>query len=155
MSDTVATVVPSAASSREQLRSVQQYAARLQAAFVQALTEADVRAIAAKLIEQARDGDRTSARLVLKYGFCQLLTHGKPDWHLGTEAANATKVVKPASPAAAAPTAEQVMAAIHAKVREQQALEAEILGKNRAGVVPGAPPAGGAGRGHPPAAQGR
>jgi hypothetical protein len=43
------------------------HVARLQAAFTRELTEDDLRAIARKLTEQAREGDRSSARLVLKY----------------------------------------------------------------------------------------
>jgi hypothetical protein len=58
--------------------------ARLQAAFTQELTVDDVRAIARKLTEQAREGDRTSARLVLKYG-------------LGTALADAKHPAKPAA----------------------------------------------------------
>lgn len=137
----------------ERTRTVQQHAARLQAAFIHALTEDDLRAIAAKLIEQARDGDKTSARLVLKYGFGRLMTQTESDYHPATETARAPKAAAMTAPVAAAPTAEQVMAAIHLKMQEQQALKADILGMRdaggppRPGAAPGkAPPAGGARR---------
>ena len=145
----------------ERPRSVKQQSTRLQAAFVHTLTEADVEAIARKLIEQARDGDNTSARLVLKYGFGQLMSHFETDWAIEREAKEAAKAARSPAPAAA-PTAEQVMAAIHDRMREQQALEADILSmgqggsglKPGGGKVPGAPAAG-AGKAAPPGGVGR
>src|SRR5262249_55472657 len=59
---------------------------RRQAAFPLELPVDDVRAIARKLAEQAREGARTSARLVLKYG-------------LGTALAEAKRPPKPAQDA--------------------------------------------------------
>jgi hypothetical protein len=143
----------------ERPRTVKQQSARLQAAFIHAVTENDVEAIARKLIEQARNGDNTSARLVLKYGFGELLSHMATDGSLEREAKEAANA--PRSPAAAppsAPTAEQVMAAIHDRMREQQALEADILSmgskKPGGGKGPGAPAAG-AGKAAPAAGAGR
>jgi hypothetical protein len=147
----------------ERPRTVKQQSARLQATFIHTLTEDDVEAIARKLIEQARNGDNTSARLVLKHGFGQLMSHFETDWALEREAKEAAKA--PRSPSVApptAPTAEQVMAAIHDKMRAQQALEADILSmglggggkKPGGGKVAGAPVAG-PGKGAPAAGAGR
>ena len=115
----------------ERPRTVKQHAARLQAAFVHTLTEADVGAIARKLIEQAREGDATSARLVLKYGLGEQMGHFATDWALESEAEAEAR-------AAAAPTNEQVMGALHMKMQEQQALEADILRVGGAGPRPAA-----------------
>jgi hypothetical protein len=79
--------------------------ARLQAAFTMELTVDDVRAIARKLTEQAREGDRTSARLVLKYG-------------LGTALAEAKRPPKPAQDADFVATAQRIL-------KEMDLLEAE------------------------------
>jgi hypothetical protein len=113
----------------ERPRTVKAHAARLQAAFMRTVTEADVAAIAHKLIEQAREGDATSARLVLKYGLGEQMGHLATDWTLENEA-------KAEARAAAAPTNEQVMAALNMKMQEQQALEADILRMGGAGPRP-------------------
>lgn len=81
--------------------------ARLQAAFTHELTVDDVRAIARKLTEQAREGDRTSARLVLKYG-------------LGTAFADAKRPAKPAR----APDSD-FLATAQGILKEMDRLEAE------------------------------
>lgn len=41
--------------------------AKLRSAMLQAITESDVKAIVAKLVDQARDGDLKSATLILSY----------------------------------------------------------------------------------------
>jgi hypothetical protein len=170
MSDTVMAVEavehPSATQPRgergqwgERPRTLKQQSARLQAAFVHTLTEADVEAIARKLIEQARGGDNTSARLVLKHGLGQMQSPMATDWTLQEEAKAAARTPRPATPPAE-PTAEQVMATIRAKVQEQEALQADILRMGGAAPKPGAerrPNAApvGPGQGKPPGSAGR
>ena len=77
------------------------HTARLQAAFAQALTEDDIRAIARKLVDQAREGDRTSARLVLKYGLATAVPAApkrniaaKPDYSSVSFVADTAKVLR-------------------------------------------------------------
>jgi hypothetical protein len=106
-------------------RSIEEHAARLQAAFVRALTEDDVVTMARKLIEQAREGDTTSARLVLKYG----LEHVK--FYAATDQA-----LQSAARQAAQPPPDQMLAIIRKRMQEQEALEAEIRGVGRVGTPP-------------------
>ena len=137
MSDSVATAL-------EMKRNMEQHAARLQAAFMQALREEDMAAIARKLIEQAREGDRTSARLVLKYG----LSHFKVGSRTGgLSGYDASKPAGRASAPSAAPTAEQLRATLQLKAEAQQALHDEIVGRSPPRPGPatgrGMPPGGG------------
>jgi hypothetical protein len=100
--------------------------ARLQAAFVQALTEDDIRTIARKLIEQARDGDQTSARLVLKYSLGAALAAGEP---------------KAAAKPSVRPDADQAAFVANAAklLRELDAEEAEARRQAAAAARPGGP----------------
>ena len=129
-------------------RTVKQQAARSQAAFIDTLTEDDVKTIARKLIEQARNGDNTSARLVLKYGFGELLSHMATDGALESEAKEAARAPRSSPP----PTAEEVMAAVRMRMQEQQALEADILRMGGGGKPAAGVPASG---GNPPRSAGR
>jgi hypothetical protein len=97
-------------------RSMEEHAARLQAAFVTALSEDDLRTIARTLIDQARDGDTTSARLVLKYG----LDHVK--------FAATDQTLQAAARRAVQPPPDQMMAILRQRMQEQEALEREIRG---------------------------
>jgi hypothetical protein len=120
-------------------RNVEQHAARLQAAFQLALREEDLAAIARKLMEQAREGDTTSARLVLKYGLSQVLAFSLTD---GLPRGTANRTPRNVT----LPTPEQLRATIQQKAQEQQALQDEILGRNpgRPGDFQGMrPPPGG------------
>jgi hypothetical protein len=103
--------------------------ARLQAAFMQALTEDDIRTIARKLIEQARDGDQTSARLVLKYSLGAALGAGEPK-----AAAKPNFRPDPESAAFVANAAKLL--------REIDAQEAEERRQAAAAHRPGGPPSG-------------
>jgi hypothetical protein len=107
MADTVMNPAPPGGVNVAELAAHQ---ARLQAAFTQALTEDDLRAIARKLTEQAREGDRTSARLVLKYG-------------LGTALADAKRATKPATASAASEA--DFLATARRVLKEMDMLEAE------------------------------
>jgi uncharacterized membrane-anchored protein YjiN (DUF445 family) len=106
-------------------RSIEEHVARLQAAFVHALSEDDVRTIARTLIDQAREGDNTSARLVLKYG----LEHVK--FYAATD-----QVLQSAARKAKEPSPDQMMAVIRRRMQEQEALEAEIRGRGRMPAAP-------------------
>lgn len=119
----------------ETQRTLEQHMARLHAAFVRAITEEDVVAISRKLTEQARQGDKTSARLVLKYGLSGMMA--LTDLRPSREA----KLVVPKP--SGEPTVSQIKAEIDRCLREQAALEAEIRGGDRRGTVGAAkmPPA--------------
>ena len=104
------------------------HVARLHAAFVQTLTEDDIRAIARKLTEQAREGDRTSARLVLKYA----LGDGMP-------AAPPASAQTPAPKPTSKPSDAEFHAIAEKALREQMAFEAEM---RRGGPGRGTPPPG-------------
>lgn len=125
-----------AATAQSVQQSVEHHVARLQAAFMQALSEEDVRAIARKLIEQAREGDRTSARLVLKYGLSHFTTGSLTGSLSGYDPSKpAGRATAPSS----GPTAEQFHATLQLKAEAQQALQDEILGRSapRAGTPGG------------------
>lgn len=126
----------------QETRGMAQHAARLQAAFQRALREEDMAAIARKLIEQAREGDTTSARLVLKYGLSQVLAFSPADACVNGGSNGTVGKVTP-------PTPEHLRATIQQKAQEQQALHDEILGRGptRPGDTFGVrPPPGGGGR---------
>ena len=101
-------------------------------AFARTLTLDDVTAIARKLIEQAREGDKTASRLVLKYGL-----GGLPSLAIKSAEKDTTRAVFKAAP----PTSD-VMATIRNRMAEQESLEAEIRGPGRPGAAPRPPQAG-------------
>jgi hypothetical protein len=106
-------------------RSIEEHVARLQAAFARALSEDDILTIARKLIEQAREGDNTSARLVLKYGLAHVKFYAATD-----------QALQSAARRAAQPSSDQMMAIVRRRMQEQEALEAEIRGMGRAPAAP-------------------
>lgn len=105
--------------------SIEEHVARLRAAFVRALTEDDLLTIARKLIDQAREGNATSARLVLKYGLDRVQVF-----------ADTERVLQEAARKASEPSPEERMARVYQRMAEQKALEEEV----RRGVRPGASP---------------
>lgn len=109
-------------------RTLEQHVARLQAAFARALGEEDLVAIARTLIDQAREGDTTSARLVLKYALGSVISFAATE-----------DVLQQAARKAAEPTAEQLMQIVNQRMAEQEAFEAELRGRARPGAAPRLP----------------
>jgi hypothetical protein len=152
MSDQAATLTLAAPPGNPSKQTLEQHAAHLRAAFVRAITRDDLCAISRKLTEQARERNRTSARLLLKYGLGDA-TLLQTDLALHWEAKdNATTVRK----VAGEPTNEEILAQVHAKMREQAALEAEMRGRSAPAkpgdARPGTPAAT---RSKPPGSAGR
>jgi hypothetical protein len=121
-------------------RSIEEHAARLQAAFVCAVSEDDVRSIARTLIDQAREGDTTSARLVLKYGLEHVTFYAATD-----------QTLQKAAWRAAQPSPDQTLAIVRQRMQEQEALEREIRGATRPPLPPRPVAATPNGKGVPPA----
>jgi hypothetical protein len=119
MADNVAN--PGAAPAGVKMADLAAHQAQLQAAFVQALTEDDIRVIARKLIDQAREGDVTSARLVLKYSLGAVTGERqgaakpstRPDPEAAAFVANAAKLLREMDAAEREARREAAAAAAH------------------------------------------